>query len=242
MSKCIFNIFLFLFSQIIFSQETTKDSIIAAVKTERYGLRVGIDVVKLVRNFYEDEHRGFEVVGDYRLSKKYYLAGEIGSEKRTIDEDRVNFTTTGTYFKVGFDYNTYENWLDMENIIHIGMRIGASSFNQQLNTYQVYNPNPYFGESPIITSGKKFEGLYAQWVEFVAGVKAELISNVYAGFSFRINYLVNNKEPNGFESLYIPGFNKKYEGRFGVGLNYTISYFIPIYKKKIKLDKNAIKK
>jgi hypothetical protein len=26
--------------------------------------------------------------------------------------------------KVGFDYNAYENWLDMENVISIGMRYG----------------------------------------------------------------------------------------------------------------------
>jgi hypothetical protein len=31
-----------------------------------------------------------------------------------------NFTTKGSYLKVGFDYNAYENWLDMENIISIG--------------------------------------------------------------------------------------------------------------------------
>jgi hypothetical protein len=227
------------FSQSLLAQEAKKDSVIGPFKTERYGLRIGIDAFKLARSFYEEDYRGLEIVGDYRLTKKYYLAGEIGNEKRTIDEDRVNFTTTGTYFKVGFDFNTYENWLDMENLIHIGMRIGACTFSQELNTYRVYNPNPYFGESPTVVSGKKFEGLNAQWIEIVAGVKAELFSNIYAGFSFRINYLVGNKEPEEFQNLYIPGFNKKYEGKFGVGFNYTLSYFIPIYKKKIQnqLDK-----
>jgi hypothetical protein len=35
-----------------------------------------------------------------------------------------------------------------------------------------------------------------------------------------------------FENLYIPGFNRTYDGDFGVGFNYTVSYFIPIYKRK----------
>ena len=36
----------------------------------------------------------------------------------------------------------------------------------------------------------------------------------------------------GLIILYIPGFNRTYDGSFGVGFNYTVSYFIPIYKKK----------
>jgi len=241
-SKCIFSFLLFLFSQTILAQETKNDSIITPLKTERYGLRLGIDAFKLARSFLQEDYRGLEVVGDYRLTKKYYLAGEIGNEKRTIDEDRVNFTTSGTYFKVGFDYNSYENWLDMENLIYVGMRFGTSTFSKELNTYRVYNPNPYFGESPTIASGRKFDGLSAQWIEIVAGVKAELFSNFYAGFNFRINYLVGNKEPNDFENLYIPGFNKKYEGKFGVGFNYTLSYFIPLYKKKLQPTSEGTKK
>ncbi|WP_395076160.1 DUF6048 family protein, partial [Flavobacterium sp.] len=35
-----------------------------------------------------------------------------------------------------------------------------------------------------------------------------------------------------FDNLYIPGFNRTYDGKFGVGWNYTISYFIPLYKSK----------
>jgi hypothetical protein len=214
------------------AQEQTKDSI--PVKTERYGVRVGVDLFKIGKSVFEDGYQGIELVGDYRLTKNYYLAGELGNENRTVQEDRLNFTTKGTYFKVGFDYNVYENWLDMENLVYVGFRIGVSSHSQELNTYKVYNRNPYLGEAPDVISGAKFDGLSAQWGEFILGVKAELFSNVYAGFSARIHFLVNETELDGFENLYIPGFNKTYGGSFGVGFNYTISYFIPIYKKKIE--------
>jgi hypothetical protein len=46
-----------------------------------------------------------------------------------------------------------------------------------------------------------------------------------------LNRLVSNKKPENFD-LYIPGFNRTYDGDF-VGLNYTVSYFIPIFKKKV---------
>ncbi len=209
-----------------------KDSIL--VKVDRYGVRVGIDLYKVTRAIYDKNYKGIELVGDYRLTKKYFLAAELGNENKTTADDRVNFTTKGSYIKAGFDYNAYENWLDMENIISIGMRYGFSTFNQQLNNYRIYNANPYFQENPIINSGKTFNGLSASWIEVVAGIKAKVFNNVFLGFSLRLNRLVTNKQPDGFSNLYIPGFNKTYDGSFGVGFNYTVTYFVPIYKKKIK--------
>ncbi|MFT4983323.1 MAG: hypothetical protein ACI9Q9_000355 [Flavobacterium sp.] len=203
------------------------------VKTDRYGLRVGIDLFKLTRGLYDEGYKGIEFVGDYRLTKKYFLAAEIGNENKTTDDDRLNFTTKGSYLKIGFDYNAYENWLDMENIISIGLRYGFSTFNQELNSYKIYNANPYFGEVPPVASGAKFNSLTASWIEVVAGLKAKVFDNVFMGFSLRVNRLVSNKKPGNFDNLYIPGFNRTYDGDFGVGLNYTVSYFIPVFKKKV---------
>lgn len=206
-----------------------------AVKTDRYGLRVGIDLFRFTRAFYNKGYKGLELVGDYRLTKKYFLAAELGNENKTTDDVRLNFTTKGSYLKVGFDYNAYENWLDMENVISIGMRYGFSSFSQELNSFKIYNSNPYFGEKPFYPSTEKYSGLSASWIEVVAGIKAKVFNNVFMGFSLRLNQLVTNKKPNNFDNLYIPGFNKTYNGSFGVGFNYTVSYFLPIYKKKVKL-------
>ncbi|HEX8268556.1 MAG TPA: DUF6048 family protein [Flavobacterium sp.] len=223
--------FVFLFASGAFAQDT-----IATVtdtvppKMLRYGVRVGVDLYKLSRSFYDENYKGLEIVGDYRLTKKYYLAGEIGNEDKTTADRRLNFTTTGTYFKVGFDYNTYENWLDMENMIYVGLRYGVSSFSQRLNSYDIYNPYPLFDEAPTNISGQEYKGLTATWAEVVVGMKAEIFDNLYAGFSFRLNRLVSNKQPENFENLYIPGFHRTYDGPFGVGFNYTVSYFLPIYK------------
>jgi hypothetical protein len=53
---------------------------------------------------------------------------------------------------------------------------------------------------------------------------------------------MSNNEPEGFANLYIPGFNKTYENsKFGAGINYTISYFIPFYKSKSKANSKISK-
>jgi hypothetical protein len=229
MLKFSFNILLLFLSFGTFAQDKKKDSIVP--KTQRYGLRVGIDLSKIARTFYEKDYKGIEFVGDYRLTKKMYIAAEIGNENKTVDDNTLNFTTKGTYFKVGFDSNNYENWLDMENMIHIGLRYGVSTFSQELNSYKIYNTSTYFPIAPAVNSGIKYNGLSAQWAEVVFGFKAELFHNLYAGMSARINYLISNKKPDNFDNLYIPGFNRMYDGKFGVGWNYTVSYFIPLYKK-----------
>lgn len=216
----------------------TKTDTIVPVKKDRYGVRVGVDLYKLTRGLYDSNYKGIELVGDYRLTKKYYAAAELGSEDKTTQDDRLNTSTRGTYLKVGFDYNGYENWLDMENIISIGLRAGFSTFSQELNSYKIYNANPYWGEMPWSTSGEKSNGLTASWLEVVAGVKVKIINNIFVGFSLRMNTLLFDKKPsNDFENLYIPGFNRTYGGNFGAGFNYTVTYFVPLYKKVVKPKK-----
>lgn len=232
MSKSIFSIILIIsVSLTALSQETKQKSDTIKIP-QRYGLRLGLDLHRITKSFYDKNYKGLEIVGDYRLTKKIYIAGELGNEEKTKQDDQLNYSTKGTYFKVGFDFNAYENWLDMENMIYIGLRAGFSSFSQTLNTYNIYEPKSFYGVSTI-DSGQKWNGLSASWIEVVSGLKAEVFNNVYIGFSVRLNYLLSNKEPEGFANLHIPGFNKTYENsKFGAGFNYTISYFIPLYKSR----------
>ena len=45
--------------------------------------------------------------------------------------------------------------------------------------------------------------------------------------------MVNQDQPENFENLYVPGFNRTHDsGRFGFGYGYNISYLIPLYKKE----------
>ncbi|NNE02653.1 MAG: hypothetical protein HKN52_05745, partial [Eudoraea sp.] len=91
------------------------------VNAQPYGLRAGIDLSRVLQGFLNDDYSGLEIVGDYRLTQNLYLAGELGNEKKTSTEELAdidvlnsipiyNYTTSGSYLKVGVDYNTYENW------------------------------------------------------------------------------------------------------------------------------------
>ncbi|TYA56330.1 DUF6048 family protein [Formosa maritima] len=200
---------------------------------ENYGLRLGGDLSKIVRTLIDDEYKGFEINADFRLTKKWYLAGEFGAEDKITDNDYLNVTTKGTYFKVGVDYNAYENWYGMENMLYGGFRVAASSFSQTLNSYSVYSQNQYWTPQYSSDVGEEFSGLTAIWGEFIIGIKAEVLNNLYIGLNAQFKYMMTQDEPNNFENLYIPGFYKTYDsGGFGFGYGYSISYLIPFYKKE----------
>lgn len=208
---------------------TVNDSLKIKLK---YGLRVGADIGKLIRTAIDDDYSGFEISADYRLKKKLYIAGEIGTEEKITTTDYLNTTTKGSYIKGGIDYNSYQNWLDMDNMIYFGFRVGASTFNHTLNNYTVYNTNQFWEQQLTNSTPQKFDGLTAIWAELIIGIKAELFNNLYMGLNVQLKMLANETEPANFQNIYIPGFNKTYDStRIGVGYGYTISYRIPLYKK-----------
>ncbi|WP_299101632.1 DUF6048 family protein [uncultured Winogradskyella sp.] len=226
-------IILLLFSAMAFAQEDKKTINDTLVYKQKYGLRLGADISKLGRTYFDDSYTGFEIMGDYRLSKQIYIAGELGNEEKTLETDYLNNTTKGSYFKGGIDINFYKNWLDMENMIFAGIRVGASTFSQTLNNFTVYNVyNQYWDEQYSITEGQEFTGLTALWTEFQIGLKTELFNNFYAGINLQLKILISDKEINNYENLYIPGYNRTYDSSaFGGGYGFNLSYLVPIFKK-----------
>ena len=215
------------------------------VYKQPYGLRAGIDLSRPIISFFNDDYTGLEIVGDYRLTQKLYLAAEVGNEKKTKQEDLYNFTTSGSYIKLGVDLNTYENWYGMNNSIYLGGRYAFSSFSQTLNNYQIFESNRYWNPDEFVpgsSEAEEFSGLSASWLEVVFGIKAELFANIYLGASVRLGYLISDKASDRFPNLWIPGFNKITDGSsFGVGYNYSITYFVPLYKKAKKPKKQEDK-
>lgn len=208
---------------------TQNDSTIVKVK---YGLRLGIDTGKLIRSFIDDGYTGIELVGDYRITKKLYIAGEIGNEERILTTDFLNTTTKGSYFKAGIDYNLYQNWLDMDNMVYFGSRVAASSFSHTINDYLIYSTDQYWAPHDTLDEPYEIDGLTAIWTELIVGIKAELFTNLYFGLNAQLKVKLTETEPDNFQNIYIPGFNKTYDStRIGVGYGYTLSYRIPLYKK-----------
>lgn len=212
-------------------QERVTDTVIAVKIPEQYGLRVGVDLSKIIRSALDDTYKGLSVLGDFRIKDNYYLAAELGTETKEAVENTFDATIKGSYITAGFNYNAYENWTGMSNLIYAGVRVGYSTFSTDLNSYTIYTTNTFFAPD-VRKELRSYDALSGIWLEGQLGVQAELFNNLYLGINIQLKTLVNQKEPEGFGNLYIPGFNKvTTENKFGAGYGYTLMYLIPIYKK-----------
>lgn len=218
-------------NNIVTQTEIVKDSIPKSTSyhPKTYGLRIGADILRPILATTKDL-KGLELVADWRLNTRLFLAGEVGYMDRTIDEDTFNHTVNGSYIKAGVNYNLYSNWLDMDNELYIGARYGFSTFSNTLNHYTIFQNGEYFDIKEVNTA-QEFNKLYAHWIEFVAGIKVEVLKNIYFGFMLNLNKLVSTNNPENFENTYSPGFGSISDSGSGANINYTISYRIPLYKK-----------
>lgn len=203
-------------------------------KNDTYGLRAGIDLKKITQTIIDKNYTGFEIVGDYRLTKKLYVATELGNEKNSIVENSLSTTTSGSYIKAGVDINVYNNLVGIRNLIYVGARYGFTNFSQSLDSFSIATENAFF-PSEIINGNLKESGLNAHWLEAVAGIKVEVLQNVFLGMSVSVQYKLFDEKPKGFDNLYIPGFGTTNDfSNFSAGFNYFISYYLPLLKKTKK--------
>jgi len=172
------------------------------------------------------------------LGRRLYVAGELGFEEKTTKTDYLDSSAKGNYFKAGVDYNLYNNWLGMENLIISGLRFGLSSFSQTRDRYTIYDTNSQTWTQIQNNESVEFSNLTAAWVELIFGLKAELFNNLFLGFNVQLKARISEKSPDNFENLYIPGFGRTYDSsKVGTGFSYTLSYLLPIYKKdRVKKD------
>jgi hypothetical protein len=196
-----------------------------------YRIRLGADITRPIIQLAQKEDVGFEIVGDFRLKKNWYIATELGYESEPGKEEYLKFHTKGSYAKLGFNYNLYENLKDLNNEIYIGLRYGVSSYQQELISYTAVDLDNYFGNHQGAPN-EIYKNLNAHWAELHFGLKVETLHNLFLGAAIHFKKLFSNDESISFEHLYIPGLGKVLLNNNAVGFNYTISYSIPLLNRK----------
>ena len=192
------------------------------------------DSYKPIKSSSEGDNLNYEIVGDLQITENLYLAAEYGLIDRFIEDENINFIADGNFLRFGFDFNMFNNLVGMDNAIFLGLRYGSSNFSSKIESYDVRNSDAYF--SNFVENNYEtinHSNLSGSWLEIVTGVKVETFKNVYLGFSLRLNKLLSTKKPENFDNLFIPGFNKVTDDNtWGSGFNYTLTYSIPLKKRK----------
>ena len=226
MLKYFISIITFLFVNI-----TIGNVKIANDTLEKFGVRAGLDLNKIIRSATDEDYSGFSLNGDIRLKESFYVFSEIGNEEKEINSNYINSKVKGTYVKFGVNFKLNKD-IRTQNIVYSGLSVGYSNFDQNINSYTIYNTHSiYWGES-IINSPINLSNLNAIWIEFIFGMKTEILNNLFLGFELQLKNVIKQKNIQNITNFYIPGFNRTYDSSgLGAGFSYTVSYLIPIVKK-----------
>ena len=226
MLKYFISIITFLFMNI-----TIGNVKIANDTLEKFGIRAGLDLNKIIRSATDEDYTGFSLNGDIRLKESFYVFTEIGNEEKVINGNYLNSSVKGTYVKFGVNFKL-NNDVRTQNIVYSGLSVGYSNFDQNINSYTIYNTHSiYWGES-IINSPINLSNLNAIWIEFMFGMKTEILNNLFLGFELQLKNVIKQKNIQNITNFYIPGFNRTYDSSgLGAGFSYTVSYLIPVVKK-----------
>lgn len=192
-----------------------------------YGPRIGIDLAKIPPYFMNPEKRGFELSVDAELLTNLYPVVEIGKSKFTFESVNFDHYCNGSYFRVGFDYNILAYYSDIPyDMGFIGLRYGYSGLSYR--TGNIIIQDPYWGN---FNSSIPEAEMNAHWLEITGGLRTEIFSNFFMGWTVRGKFILDKTEPALLYPNEIAGYGKGNKKSL-LGVSFSVYYKIPVYKEK----------
>lgn len=191
------------------------------------GPRFGIDMSRFLMPYMQKGKRsGWELQADVPYKGNWFPTFEFGTQSFDDKRDGFHYKNNGTYARLGVDMNIvkFESLKD-HDFVFIGARYGYSLFNQQTDGISYTN---YWG---ALNSSVPSRTMNAHWAELVFGMKGELFSNFFLGWTLRAKFpLAVTSDPN-IKPYIIPGIGKTSNG---VPFDFTVGiyYRFPIFRTK----------
>jgi len=191
-----------------------------------YGPRFGLDLARFAFILADPSEIGAEASVDFEILRNLYPVFELGYNSISESEEYFKYSAGGIYGRAGFDYNFLKlKDRSQHHTFTVGARYGLSVFSHSAE--DIYIQNAYWGD---YVSNSYEKDLRGHWVELVGGIKAELVPNLFLGWSLRYKILLNpDMDPLVAPEL-VPGFGTGGEDR-SFGISYSIFYKIPLFKK-----------
>jgi len=177
-----------------------------------------------------DNSEKWEGAINVNLFNHYALIAEAGMSTLSPKDAYYNadYISEGTYYRVGFDYQTNIN---PTNLIMFGLRYSGSKYSENI----IYNTtNPLFeGQSGEI----RREELFAHWYELVITsektvrriFKNDIKDFLSLGFKFRLKSYLKYSQFELAETKHISGFGDTIN-KLNPEINLFIKFRIPILK------------
>ncbi len=214
------------------NQEAKQDTATRNVEKKPYlykkrGTSLGIDLTRFIIPFVDDGRIAFEASLRTNYKKRAFLVAEAGYENVGFDDKSYEYSSDGVYARVGFDYDIFapEETGINDNLL-IGVRYGFAFQDHEANSYTI--TDDYWGN---YSSSVSRYGVTTHWLEFVGGIRAEVLKNFYLTWLIRVKakFYSNNKEV--LEPYRVPGLGKSSQ-KVNLDFSYSMEYLIPWGNKK----------
>ncbi|UXX79983.1 DUF6048 family protein [Reichenbachiella carrageenanivorans] len=216
-------IFLFLGWNVI-AQETEKDF-------KPSEIIFAADVVGLGKTAFSDETKlEFHSKIDFHY---YYLAADFGVDKINPIGDDFDYSSEGTFFRVGPHINLMP-YNKHRSSIFFGLMYAQSTFSDKINYSQ---EDVGWGADQITYAN---DDMKARWFEANLGINVQIAGPLYLGYTLRFKFAKDLSSYGELMPYEIPGFGKADKnGQFG--FNYYVIYKLrfrdkPIPKRPVKIE------
>ncbi|MDE5685681.1 MAG: hypothetical protein K2I26_03895 [Paramuribaculum sp.] len=145
--------------------------------------------------------------GELNIHNRYFPTFELGLGQASITPEESNFTfrsPLAPFFKIGASYNVFYN-SDPRYKFLVGFRYGFTPFSYRITDITL--SDPYWGITSEFDIPR--QTATAGYLEFLAGVRVNIVSNFSIGWDLRFHTVVHeSKSPYG-KPMYIPGYGKR---------------------------------
>ncbi|HEX5169918.1 MAG TPA: DUF6048 family protein, partial [Cyclobacteriaceae bacterium] len=189
------------------------------------GLRIGTDVIALIKTSTDDTYSGWEVNADLDLYR-YFLTVDVGSWSRnfqsTDGQYYSNYSNDGNYFRVGADFN----FLPKDpngNALIFGARYARSVFSED---YVVHSNDTVWGpiDETYINAN-----VPARWFELTGGLRVKIWKILWLGYTARYKFSLKTGDTPTMLPHDIPGYGRT-DKKSAWGFNYQVFIRFPLRK------------
>lgn len=206
------------------AQQAAKDTVKTDTVRNQYlptGIRIGTDVISLVKSRSQDNFNGWEVNGEMDLGR-YYLSLEYGKWGRNFNADSAIYNNDGRYWRVGVDVNFLKKDPD-RNMFFIGGRYGRSTFSENMT---LISHDPIWGT--LITDYDN-SNINARWIELTTGIRVKIWKAIWFGYTGRFKFALKTDVTSEMLPSDVPGFGRTDKDTTW-GFNYYVMIRIPFRK------------
>lgn len=205
------------------AQKKEKADTVSSGKFTPTGVRIGTDILALIKSATDDSFSGWEVSADVDFYR-YLLTVDVGQWSRNFETNDDQYSNDGKFFRIGADVNFLPEDPN-GNAIILGARYGRSVFTEY---YTVHGDDPVWG-----TFDENYSNVDvpARWFELTGGIRVKIWKLLWLGYTARYKFGLSTGDTPDMLPNDIPGYGRT-DKKSTWGFNYLLLVRIPVRKVK----------